>query len=139
MSMKETHFTIGKLAKKAGVKIDTVRFYERKGLIKQPSNTSGYRKYPLEDAIKIRFIKRTQELGFTLKEAKELLELKVSKTAKCSTVKEKTELKISEVELKIKDLRRIRKTLKNLSEACGRKNLSTTECPILESFEKGIR
>ena len=84
MSMKETHFTIGKLAKKAGVKIDTVRFYERKGLIKQPSNTSGYRKYPLEDAIKIRFIKRTQELGFTLKEAKELLELKVSKTAKCS-------------------------------------------------------
>ena len=139
MKARDKEFTIGKLAEQANVNVETVRFYERKGLIKQPNNATGFRKYPEEDVFRIRFIKKTQELGFTLKEAKELLELKVSKTAKCSTVKEKTELKISEVELKIKDLRRIRKTLKNLSEACGRKNLSTTECPILESFEKGIR
>lgn len=139
MRMKDTYFTIGKLAKEAGVKIDTVRFYERKGLIKQPSNTSGFRKYPYEDALKIRFIKRTQELGFTLKEAKELLDLKISKSAKCSLVKNKADLKIQEVELKIKDLKRIKKTLKGLSDACGRKDVSTSECPILESFQKRLK
>ncbi len=139
MNKKEIKFTIGKLAKEAGVKIDTIRFYERKGLIKQPSSSEGFRKYPFEDVIKIKFIKRAQELGFTLNEAKDLLELKVSRTAKCSSVKNKADLKIVEVELKIKDLQKIKKTLKNLSESCGRNDLSISQCPILENFEKGLK
>ena len=139
MNKKEEQFTIGKLVKEAGVKIDTIRFYERKGLIEQPSNSTGYRKYPFEDAIKIKFIKRTQELGFTLKEAKDLLDLKMSKTAKCSSVKNQADLKIIEVEQKIKDLQKIKRTLKRLSESCESNDFPTSECPILESFEKGLK
>ena len=98
--MKE-EYTIGKLAKESGVTVETVRFYEQKGLIKQPSSKSGYRKYPYDDIIKIKFIKSTQELGFTLNEAKELLELRVKSNAKCGQVKIKAESKLKEVEKKI--------------------------------------
>ena len=94
--MKE-EYTIGKLAKESGVTVETVRFYEQKGLIKQPSSKSGYRKYPYDDIIKIKFIKSTQELGFTLNEAKELLELRVKSNAKCGQVKIKAESKLKEV------------------------------------------
>ena len=91
--MKE-EYTIGKLAKESGVTVETVRFYEQKGLIKQPSSKTGYRKYPYDDVVKIKFIKRTQELGFTLNEAKELLELRVKSNAKCGQVKIKAESKL---------------------------------------------
>jgi Hg(II)-responsive transcriptional regulator len=134
-SEKET-FTIGKLAAKAGVNVETVRFYERKGLIQKPQSSTGYRKYPDSDAAKIKFIKKTQELGFTLKEAKELLDLRVDKAAKCSTVKNKTDVKIKEVEEKINYLLKIKNTLMKLSESCSSKDVSVTECPIIESFEE---
>ncbi|MBT3982386.1 MAG: MerR family transcriptional regulator [Bacteriovoracaceae bacterium] len=136
MKNENETFTIGKLAERAGVNVETVRFYERKGLIQKPQNSIGYRKYPNSDAAKIKFIKKTQELGFTLKEAKELLELRVNKAAKCSSVKNKTDLKIKEVAEKINDLQKIKNTLIKLSESCSNKDVSVTECPIIESFEE---
>ncbi len=129
-------FTIGKLAKESGVTVETVRFYEQKGLIKQPVSKSGYRKYPYDDVLKIKFIKRTQELGFTLNEAKDLLELRVSSSAKCGQVKKKAELKLSEVEDKIKDLNKMKRSLKKMVGSCVNNERSTSECPILECFEK---
>lgn len=136
MKNENETFTIGKLAQRAGVNVETVRFYERKGLIQKPQSSTGYRKYPNSDANKIKFIKKTQELGFTLKEAKDLLDLRVDKAAKCSTVKSKTDAKIKEVEEKINDLLKIKNTLLRLSESCSSRDVSVTECPIIESFEE---
>ena len=136
--MKE-EYTIGKLAKESGVTVETVRFYEQKGLIKQPSSKTGYRKYPYDDVVKIKFIKRTQELGFTLNEAKERLELRVKSNAKCGQVKIKAESKLKEVEKKIKDLNKMKRSLKKMIGACSNNEKSTSECPILESFEKDLK
>lgn len=138
--MKQTATTIGALAKKAGVGIETVRFYERKGLLPKPARlASGYRQYTDQDAKRIRFIKRAQELGFTLREVKDLLGLRVNAKAKCEDVKGRTDHKIVEIEGKIKDLKRMLRSLKELSDACGCGNASTTECPILDCFETGGR
>ncbi len=132
----KNEYTIGKLAKESGVTTETVRFYEQKGLIKQPTVSSGFRKYPYDDIIKIKFIKRTQELGFTLNEAKELLELRVNSNAKCGEVKTKAELKLNEVEDKIKDLNKIKRSLKKMIYSCSNNESSISKCPILEYFEK---
>jgi Hg(II)-responsive transcriptional regulator len=140
MKQTATTTTIGALAKNAGVGIETVRFYERKGLLPKPARLdSGYRFYTEQDAKRIRFIKRAQELGFTLREVKELLGLRVNAKAKCEHVKERTDHKIVEIDGKIKDLRRMLRSLKVLSEACGCGSASTTECPILDCFETGGR
>ena len=93
-------FTIGKLAVAAGVGVETVRFYERKGLIKRPSVKEGFRKYSEEDAKRIRFIKRSQDLGFTLKEIKGLFELNSNPRAVCSDVRLQAEAKMAEIEKK---------------------------------------
>ncbi len=116
--MKE-EYTIGKLAKESGVTVETIRFYEQKGLIKQPSPKSGY-----------------QELGFTLNEAKELLELRVKNNAKCGQVKAKAEQKLDEVEKKIKDLNKMKRSLRKMVDSCSNNEKSVSECPILECFEK---
>jgi Hg(II)-responsive transcriptional regulator len=136
--MKE-EYTIGKLAKKSGVTVETVRFYEQKGLIKQPLNKTGYRKYPYDDIMKIKFIKRTQELGFTLNEAKELLDLRVKNNTKCGQVKAKAEFKLSEVEEKIKDLKKMKRSLRKMINSCVNNEKSISECPILEHFEKDAK
>jgi MerR family mercuric resistance operon transcriptional regulator len=137
--MKDLNFTIGKLAKASGVTVETVRFYEQKGLIQQPLTNSGYRKYPVDDVVKIKFIKRTQELGFTLAEAKDLLELRVKVTAKCGQVRKKAESKLQEVEAKIKDLKRMKRSLAKMVSTCTNNEKSTSECPILECFEKDVK
>lgn len=132
--MRHKDLTIGKLAKKSQVNVETVRFYERKGLLKQPKKTGTYRHYPVEYIERIRFIKRSQELGFTLTEAKELLDLKLKNQSKCSDVLEKTTIKLREVEKKIKDLKKIKKSLKNLALCCNDKNILLSDCPILDCF-----
>ncbi len=133
--MKE--LTIGKLARAAGVGVETVRFYERRGLIKQPSSKEGFRKYSEEDAKRIRFIKRAQDLGFTLKEIKGLLELNSNPRSTCSDVRNQTDAKISEVEEKIRDLKKMKKSLQILSEACGESKKAMIHCEILTCFEPG--
>jgi MerR family mercuric resistance operon transcriptional regulator len=127
--------TIGVLAKEAGVGIETIRFYEKKGLIQQPKKTTGYRHYPPSDVRKIKFIKRAQILGFTLNEAKELLEMEVCTKATRPKFKSKAQTKIKEVEDKIESLKRIKETLKKFEKKCGTQNTSTQECGILDCFE----
>ncbi len=128
--------TIGKLAKKANVNIETVRYYERRGLILEPPRRdSGYREYPLEAVARIQFIKRAQELGFSLKEISELLFLRVDPNTSCGDVKKRAEDKIIDIEEKIRTLQRMRDALNKLAMSCKGSG-PTSECPILEAFEK---
>lgn len=127
--------TIGRVAAAAKVNIQTIRYYERRGLFPKARRTpSGYRQYA-EDAVgRIRFIKHAQELGFSLQEIQELLGLRVQHAAASDAVERKTRAKIAIVEQKIRDLQRMRRTLEGLVEACAARR-PTDECPILETLE----
>ena len=127
--------TIGELAKRSGVGLETVRFYERKGLIEDPPRTgSGYRQYPEDVVARIQFIKRCKELGFSLKEISELLSLRVDPDTTCADVRRQTELKLAYVEEKIRALRRIKAALDKLVASCSGRG-PTSECPIMEALE----
>ena len=131
--MKE-EMTIGSLAKEADVNIETIRFYERKGILKQPLKRGGFRYYGPEYIKRISFIKRSQELGFSLTECKELLDLSVQSEAKCDDVLVKTESKIKEISQKISDLRKMKKSLEELAGCCEQRSIPLSECPILDSM-----
>ncbi len=123
--------TIGKLAKKAGVTIDTVRFYERRGLINEPARTqSNYRIYPEEEVAHLRFIKKAKELGFSLNEIKQLFKLQDDPKASKSDVKEWTEIKIWEIRRRIEDLSKILSALEQLTVSCDGHG-PVSECPII--------
>jgi len=126
--------TISELAKQGRVNLETIRYYERQGLLpKPPRSASGYRLFSLEGVRRIRFIKRAQELGFSLKEIKELLALRVSQDATAADVKERAEAKVKDIEHKIQTLRAMKKALVRLSASCCGEG-SISECPILESL-----
>ena len=128
--------TIGQVARRAGIGIETMRFYERQGLIKEPPRRdSGYRQYPDDVVARLRFIKRAKELGFSLKEIKELLALRVDPETTCAEVKSRAQAKIVDVEAKILALQRIRKALVKLTTVC-RGSGPTSECPILDALDK---
>lgn len=127
--------TIGKVAKRAGVRVDTVRFYEQKGLIAEPPRgSSGYRHYPEDTVSRIRFIRRAKELGFSLHEIRELLALRVDPEVSSGEVKARAEAKITDIEVKIRALQRMQETLVAITAACdGCAPVST--CPILGVLE----
>lgn len=135
-------FTIGTLARRVGVNIQTIRYYERRGLLsparrKVAGYRSSYRIYDEGSLKRLRFIRHAKELGFTLKEIKELLNLKVSETARCGDIKERAEAKLKEVVKKIQGLQGIQRVLNDLVKAC-RSRQSTDTCPILKAIdEKG--
>ena len=134
MDMKA--LTIGRLARVAGVNLETVRYYERCGLLaKPPRSRSGYRLFPVEAARRLRFIRRAQELGFSLGEIRELLSLRVSRTAKSADVRKRAEAKIVDIDAKIKSLDSMKRTLRKLTNACEGCG-PVAECPILESLDK---
>lgn len=128
--------TIGKLAKRAGVGVETIRFYERKGLIPEPPRrSSGYREYDEDTVVRVRFIRHAKELGFTLKEIDSLLSLRVDPDAPCEDVNRRIEAKIDDIAEKIQMLERMKTTLVRLGAQCqGQGHVS--ECPILESLEE---
>ncbi len=127
--------TIGQVARKAGVGLETVRFYERKGLIEEPPRSqSGYRQYPELAVDRIRFIRRAKELGFSLKEISELLCLRVNPTATSADVRRQAEAKIADIEEKMRDLNRMKRALETLTAACCGQG-PTSECPILEALD----
>ncbi len=129
------NLTIGQVAKKAGVNVETIRYYERLGHIpKPPRPKSGYRQYSEETVNRIQFIKRAQKLGFTLKEISELLSLKVDSGNTCADVKRRAETKITDIEEKIHNLQGIKKALVRLVAMCRGKG-PTGECPIIEVLE----
>ena len=126
--------TIGQLAQKARVKVETVRYYEKRGLIPEPPRReSGYRQYPQDIAIRIRFIKRAQELGFSLKEVTDLLSLQMSPDTTCEDIKKRAEAKVADIEEKVRDLQRMRQALTDLIAECSGTG-PTGECPILEAL-----
>jgi len=127
--------TIGKVAKSAGLGIETVRFYEREGLIKPLARTeANYRLYAEDGIVRLRFIKRAKALGFTLREIKELLFLRVDPDATKGDVKEQIEEKIDDIKQRIRDLKKIQKTLETLDSCCDGHG-SADECPILAALE----
>ena len=128
---KSLNLTIGKLANAAGINIETVRYYERKNLIEQPTKPEqGYRKYPQATLERILFIKRAQELGFTLDEVANLLALSESS---CHEVQDLAEQKLNTVRAKIEDLQRLQIVLNNLVIKC-KNNPDQSHCPIIESL-----
>ena len=127
---------ISELAKKVNVNKETIRYYERKGLIPNPPrNESGHRQYSQIDVKRTEFIKRTQSLGFSLKEINDLLMLKIESGTTCKDIQKIVELKIFDVDQKITDLMLIKKTLKNLAGRCTSKG-PVSDCPILDELEK---
>ncbi len=131
--------TIGKLAKMAGVSTDTVRFYERCGLLQPPARSaSNYRLYPEKDVLRLRFIVRAKHLGFTLNEIKELLTLRYDPSATKKEVKSLTIKKIEDVKKRITDLQRILATLETLVETCDGQGLAD-DCPILAAMDGNER
>ena len=126
--------TIGRVAKLAGVGVETVRYYEREGIIEQPSRVYGaVREYSSEIVRRILFIKRAQELGFSLADITEMLSLRDGGEGTCARVRDKTEAKLRQIEDKIGDLERLRAGILAVKKSCvGRSDKSP--CPILESF-----
>ena len=125
----------GDVARRADVNVETVRFYERQGLLPAPPRApSGYRQYDEEHVQRIRFIKRAQSLGFTLREIADLLALKVEPGGKSRDVKALAAQKIAEIDVKIHDLTRIKSTLETLHAACNGE-VPIHDCPILLAFD----
>ena len=128
--------TIGKLAEQSGVGVETIRFYERKGLIAQPRRPMrGYRRYDDQTTDRVRFIQQAQELGFTLSEIKQLLSLRVDPRTSCADVRAKAEEKIADIDGKLSALRRMRGALVRITTTCSGDG-PTSECPILDYMAK---
>lgn len=127
--------TIGRLAKRCGIGVETIRFYEKKGLVpRPPRSASGFRRYSPDTALRIRFIRRAQTLGFSLREIRDLLSLRVDAGTTCGDIKRRAEEKIADIEERIRALREMREALARLAAAC--RGLGPTgECPILEALE----
>lgn len=140
-----TTFKIGEVARRAKVNKETVRYYEKRELIPEPDRRySGYRIFTQRHIDQIKFIKRAQELGFTLSEIKELLELCMDEDSTCSEIKSEAQGKYRDVVEKIDDLRRIKETLVELIDSCSGSG-PKGDCPILGALEgetktgKGLR
>jgi MerR family transcriptional regulator, mercuric resistance operon regulatory protein len=129
--------TIGKLAKMAGVGVETVRLYQRKELIREPDAAGGSRTYNDEDAERIVFIKKAQELGLSLSEIKELLELNTKPRMTCGRVKKKILAKIAEIDQKLADLQKMRSSLVKLSSVCDSSQDSYKQFKVQECFAFG--
>ena len=125
---------IGTAAEQAGVNIQTLRYYERRGLLpRPPRRTSGYREFP-DDAVRIvRFIKRAQDLGFTLGEVEELIKLRSEKRRDRTRVRAVAEARVRQVDRKIAELQAIKQALSHLVHCC--QEGSTLECPIIEALD----
>lgn len=127
--------SIGQVARQAGVGVETVRFYEREGLLEEPARrASGYRQYSQDAVDQIRFIKRAQQLGFSLKEIAELLALRVDAETSCDQVKERAAAKLAEVERKMVELQHMRQALLQVASLCEEEGPSS-RCPMLDALE----
>ena len=127
--------TIGELAKACGVGVETIRYYERRGLIPDPRpGKKGYREFSDDDARRVQFIKQSQGLGFTLKEIAELLALRVSSETTCDDVRGLAEAKLEDIEEKLRTLRSFKRALGKLVDQCSRSG-PKGHCPILDALD----
>jgi MerR family transcriptional regulator, copper efflux regulator len=131
-------FTIGQLARQAGVAVETIRFYERRGLLQEPPRRpSGYREYSPESFARLRFILAAKHLGFSLREIRELLEIRDGGGTVCSQIRSHVEAKIATITDQIRYLRHAKDALEALLEQC-RANTLSTECPLLEELSRRV-
>ena len=131
-------FTIGTLANRTKLNIETIRFYERKKLLPQPARTpTGYRQYSEEDISRLHFIRLAKRHGFSLKEIRELLDLHIDPYSTCEDVRKKAGEKIKIVSDKIRELKQIKRALSTLVASCHGVG-PEGDCPILDAFEKEI-
>ena len=129
--------TIGQMAKQAQVNIETIRYYERRGLLPEPPRTaSGYRQYSEEAVVRVRFIKHAQQLGFSLREVLELLALRVDADTTCADVREFALAKMAEIERKLQMLEQMKQALDRLAAMCQQEQAPTSACPILDALEQ---
>jgi len=132
---RDSRLRIGDVAAKAGVNVETLRYYERRGILRSPKRSSGgYREYPTDTVRLIRFIKRAQELGFTLDEIEDLIALRQTPSKRRNKVRELAAAKLRAIDEKIARLDAMRDALSPLLEecACG---AETVTCPILEALD----
>ena len=130
--------TIGELAKKAGVNVQTVRYYEREGLLPEPHRwpDSGYRDFDDDALQRLRFIRSAKELGFTLREIKELLDMRVLPGESCAEVRRLIGAKLADLDQRMRDMRRLRRALVDLETACRRRGRDEKSCPALWAMER---
>jgi len=134
--MVEETWSIGQLARMAGCGVGTIRFYERKGLLPPPPRrASGYRVYNQAALRRLNFVHRAKQLGFSLAETRELLELRVMPGSTCHKVQERAHHKVLEIAAKIKELRRFDRALDLLMAQCDR-GQTEGECPFLDALER---
>jgi Hg(II)-responsive transcriptional regulator len=136
MKAKTTTLTIGELAGRAGVNLETLRYYERRRLLPRPPRSAGgYRMFPPQAVRRVRFIKHAQALGFTLKEINGLLNLRVAHGTTCQTVKSQAQAKLADIAEKIRSLQAMKKALERVTAACTGHG-PASECPILEGLNE---
>lgn len=135
MTVSLDRMTIGRAAKAAGVTVETIRFYERKGLIERPSPSPGsrFRCYPERTVRRIRFIREAQRLGFSLAESRELMSLDESSIADCAQVQTRARSKLAEIRSRIERLQDIEAALSALAQSCPGSG-STDDCPIIAAL-----
>ena len=130
---------IGEVARQSDVGVETIRYYEREGLLAEPERKpSGYRQYDESVVARLQFIRRTKELGFTLAEIKEILGLWFDANTRCEHVQHRAELKITDIEEKIRSLQRMKRSLKKIISECADKD-SVDDCPLLEGIDGSSR
>lgn len=126
---------IGEVAKRAEVGVETIRFYEREGLLAQPQRRpSGYRQYDETVVDRIRFIRRVKELGFTLQEIKELLGLWFDATTRCAHVRERARRKLVDIDEKIRSLQQMKRSLNRIIRQCAEQD-SLDGCPLWRGLD----
>jgi len=128
--------TIGRIAAQADVNIETIRYYERRGLLPDPPRTeSGYRQYDPESVIRLRFIKEAQALGFSLEEIQGLLVLRVDASTSCADVRRRAERKKAEIQEKVRTLLAMQAALEEMIGACAAEG-PAGDCPFLDILEQ---
>lgn len=131
-------FTIGQVARASGIGIETIRFYEREGILSPPARrSSGYRQFDENAIVRLRFIKQAQRLGFTLREIKELLALKIDPDCSRAKVRERAMAKVEDIDARIKELKRMKRALAPLIVACDGKG-ALEGCPILVAMNSEL-
>jgi len=137
MASQQSEFYIGTVAEKTGVKVETIRYYEKAGVIRPPvRGKNGYRLYSMEHVERLEFVKRCRALGFSLGRTSSLLSLSDSSERTCKEVSEIAEERLNEVRAKIADLRRMETVLKKFVEACPRN--ANSQCPIISALSETI-
>ena len=135
--MKDETVTISEAARRAGVGVETIRFYERKNLLGTTvRDASGYRRFGREDLNRIRFIRRAKDIGFSLAEIRELLDLRVDTGRRCEDVRRKAEAKMSDIEERIRSLEAMEAALRRLAALCIGEG-PAGDCPFLDALEHG--